>query len=187
MVAAACSSGASDDSDADPADGSSSPTPTSLRVIQGTADWPTDWSKHSIDLDELLVGLPGRLDSRDGIPPIDGPTFETVEGASEWLVDREPVILLELGGSARAYPLQILISHEIVNDEFGGVPVAITYCPLCNSAIGFDRRVDGETLRFGVSGLLRNSDLVMWDDATTSLWQQINGEAIVGEHTGTQL
>ncbi|MFQ5473355.1 MAG: DUF3179 domain-containing protein [Dehalococcoidia bacterium] len=189
MVAAACASGSGDDSNADPTDSSSAPTPTSIseRVIPGTTDWPTDWSNRSIDLDELLVGLPGRSDSRDGIRPIDNPVFETVEGASDWLVDREPVILLELDGTARAYPLQILISHEIVNDEFNGVPVAITYCPLCNSAVGFDRRVDGQTLRFGVSGLLRFSDLVMWDDATTSLWQQITGEAIVGEHTGNQL
>jgi hypothetical protein len=187
MVAAACSSGNGEGLDDDPIDGSSTPSSLGERVIQGTTDWPTDWSQRSIDLDELLVGLPGRVDSRDGIRPIDDPAFETVDGASEWLVDREPIILLEIGDSARAYPLQILISHEIVNDEFNGVPVAITYCPLCNSAVGFDRRVDGETLRFGVSGLLRNSDLVMWDDATTSLWQQISGEAIVGVHTGTQL
>ncbi len=95
--------------------------------------------------------------------------------------------LLELNGETRAYPLRILTWHEIVNDQVGGTPVAVTYCPLCNSAVGFDRRVDGQTLRFGVSGLLRNSDLVMWDRETESLWQQITGEAIVGELTGTQL
>jgi len=156
-------------------------------LIPGTTDWPTDWSNSSIDLDELLVGLPGRVDSRDGIRPIDNPVFETVADASDWLIDREPIIMLKVDGQARAYPLQILISHEIVNDEFNGVPVAITYCPLCNSAVGFDRRVDGKTLRFGVSGLLRNSDLVMWDDDTTSLWQQISGEGIVGVHNGVQL
>jgi hypothetical protein len=189
FVAAACATGDGEEAGGDPTDDDPAPTPTSIgeRLIPGTTDWPTDWSKRSIDLDELLVGLPGRSDSRDGIRPIDNPRFETVEGASDWLVDREPVILLELDEGARAYPLQILTSHEIVNDEFNGTPIAITYCPLCNSAVGFDRRVDGQTLRFGVSGLLRNSDLVMWDDATVSLWQQISGEGIVGEHTGIQL
>ncbi len=189
ILVGACSTSGEEDAGGDPSDDGSPPTPTGIgeRVIPGTSDWPTDWSNRSIDLDELLVGLPGRVDSRDGIRPIDNPVFETVEGASGWLVDREPILLLELDGRARAYPLQILISHEIVNDEFGGTPIAITYCPLCNSAVGFDRRVDGQTLRFGVSGLLRKSDLVMWDDATTSLWQQITGEAIVGVHTGTQL
>lgn len=150
-------------------------------------DWPTDWSKRSIDLNELLVGIRGVSDSRDAIPPIDDPRFESVAEADEWLEDREPVALLELNGEARAYPLRILTWHEIVNDVVAGTPVAVTFCPLCNSAVGFDRTVDGRVLRFGVSGLLRKSDLVMWDDATVSLWQQITGEAIVGEMTGTQL
>ena len=86
------------------------------------------------------------------------------------------------------FPIRILISHEIVNDQRGDVPFSLTYyCPLCNTAAAFDRRVDGEVLRFGVSGLLRNSDLVMWDDSTVSLWQQITGEGIVGTHAGKQL
>ena len=189
LLVAACSTTNGEDADGDPNDDGSDPTPTRIaeRLIPGTTDWPTDWSNSSIDLDELLVGLPGRVDSRDGIRPIDNPVFETVADASDWLIDREPIIMLKVDGQARAYPLQILISHEIVNDEFNGVPVAITYCPLCNSAVGFDRRVDGKTLRFGVSGLLRNSDLVMWDDDTTSLWQQISGEGIVGVHNGVQL
>ncbi len=151
------------------------------------ATWETDWARRSIDLSELVVGLPGRIDSRDGIPPIDKPTFEAVAAASQWLEDREPIVLLEIAGAARAYPLRILTQHEIVNDQLSNVPVAITYCPLCNSAVAFDRRVNGKTLRFGVSGLLRHSDLVMWDDASVSLWQQITGEALVGELTGTQL
>lgn len=185
LLVSACTSGTETEPSASPEE-SSSPEPT-LRVIQGTRDWPTDWTKSSIDLGELTVGLPGLSDMRDGIRPIDEPVFETVESASEWITEREPVVMLELGGVARAYPLGLLISREIVNDEVAGTPIAITYCPLCNSAVGFDRRVDGQTLRFGVSGLLRNSDLVMWDDATTSLWQQITGEAIVGEYTGEQL
>jgi hypothetical protein len=150
------------------------------------ADWNTDWSKKTISLSELIVGI-ARPDPRDIIPPIDEPQFETVEEASQWLVNREPVVLLELGGTARAYPLRILTSHEVVNDEMEGRSVVVTYCPLCNSAVTFDREVDGQVLRFGVSGLLRNSDLVMWDRQTESLWQQITGEGIVGELAGTML
>ncbi len=101
--------------------------------------------------------------------------------------DDDPVIALEIDGDARAYPLAILIQHEIVNDEVGGVPVTVTYCPLCNSAIVFDRRVDGRVLDFGTSGMVRHSDLVMWDRQTESWWQQITGEAIVGELTGSRL
>lgn len=184
LAAAACSASDSDPSST-PAE--SDLSPTTVRAIPGTSGWSTDWANSSVDLGELTPGLPGLDDMRDGIPPVDDPAFETNESASDWLEDREPVILLELEGLARAYPLGLLISHEIVNDELAGTPVAITYCPLCNSAVGFDRRVDGQTLRFGVSGLLRNSDLVMWDDASNSLWQQITGEAIVGEFTGAQL
>lgn len=133
--------------------------------------------------DEIISGgVP-----RDGIPPIDNPTFESIEAASGWLQPQSPVIAFELNEVARAYPLAILTRHEIVNDVIGEVPVAITFCPLCNSAIAFDRRVDGETLRFGVSGLLRHSDLIMWDDLTQSWWQQFTGTGIVGTYTDVQL
>ena len=152
---------------------------------QVSEPWPTDWTRRTIELDELQVGLP-RLDPRDGIPPIDRPLFEPLADAT-WLGDAEPGALVRLEGEVRFYPLSILTRHEIVNDRFGDVPVAVTFCPLCNTALAFDRRVDGEVLRFGVSGLLRNSDLVMWDDTTTSLWQQITGEALVGTHAGTRL
>lgn len=148
--------------------------------------WPTDWSRRTIDLDELLPGLRGE-DPRDGIPPIDRPTFENVGQAAEWLADNEPGALVRLNGEARFYPLSIMTAHEIVNDRFGDVPIAVTFCPLCNTAIAYDRRVDGEVLRFGVSGLLRKSDLVMWDDATTSLWQQISGNGVIGTYAGTEL
>jgi hypothetical protein len=98
------------------------------------------------------------------------------------------VIAFELNGEARAYPLQILIWHEIVDDTVSGVPVAITFCPLCNTAIAFDRRVDGQALRFGTTGNLRRSDLVMWsDDPGETWWQQITGEALVGDLVGHQL
>jgi len=133
--------------------------------------------------DEIISGgVP-----RDGIPPIDNPEFISIAEASDELAAQSPVIAVEVDGIARAYPLEIMIRHEIVNDQIGDVPVAVTFCPLCNSGLVFDRRVDGETLRFGVSGLLRNSDLIMWDDKTQSWWQQLLGVGIVGQHTGTQL
>ena len=101
--------------------------------------------------------------------------------------ETEPVIGLVVNGDARAYPLKILIWHEIVNDTVGGVPVTVTYCPLCNSAIVFERTVDGRVLDFGTTGKLRNSDLVMYDRQTESWWQQFSGTAIVGAMTGTKL
>jgi hypothetical protein len=147
-------------------------------------EWPnTDFSKVSIDPDEVISGGPGK----DGIPSIDDPQFVSTQEAAEFLDEREPVIALEIGGEARAYPLQILIWHEIVNDTVGGRPVAVTYCPLCNSAIAFDRELDGTVYEFGVSGLLRSSDLVMYDRQTESWWQQFTGEAIVGALTGAKL
>lgn len=124
---------------------------------------------------------------RDGIPPIDDPAFDDFALADTWLQAASPVIALEIDGIARAYPLAILTRHEIANDILGETPVAVTFCPLCNSAVVFDRRVNGEALRFGVSGLLRNSDLIMWDDRSQSLWQQLTGEGIVGAHTGALL
>lgn len=144
----------------------------------------TDFCKYEEGVyDEIISGgVP-----RDGIPPIDNPQVESIDAASQWLQPQSPVIAFQLDGIARAYPLAILTRHEIVNDIIGDTPIAVTFCPLCNSAIVFDRRVDGQTLRFGVSGLLRNSDLIMWDDLTQSWWQQFTGEAIVGEHTGKQL
>jgi hypothetical protein len=134
---------------------------------------------------EIISGGVGR----DGIPPIDNPTFESIADADAWLAPQSPVIAIanDDGEEARAYPLSILTRHEIVNDMWDGMPIAVTFCPLCNSAIVFDRTLDGEVLRLGVSGLLRNSDLIMWDDVTQSWWQQFTGEGIVGEYTGQQL
>lgn len=147
--------------------------------------WPTDWTRRTVELDELLRGL-GGADPRDLIPPIDIPRFERVP-VVEWLAPNEPGVVFTVGGDARFYPLSVLTRHEIVNDRVGGTPVAVTYCPLCNTAVVFDRRVAGDELRLGVSGLLRNSDLVMWDNDTTSLWQQVTGEAIVGAFAGERL
>ena len=148
-----------------------------------TRGWETDFSRHTVPYSEILSGGP----PRDGIPPIDDPKFTTFQDANAWLGEQEPVIAFELNGDAKAYPLQILTWHEIVNDEVGGVPVAVTFCPLCNSAIVFDRRLDGVVYDFGTSGKLRNSDLIMWDRQTESWWQQFTGEAIVGELTGKKL
>jgi hypothetical protein len=153
------------------------------RLKSVTASWNTNWNRHSIEYSELLSGGP----PRDGIPPIDDPSFVSLEEAADWLADNEPVIALEIEGDARAYPLQILIWHEIVNDVVGEVPVSVTFCPLCNAAITFDRRLGDRVYDFGTSGLLRNSDLVMYDRTTESLWQQLTGEAIVGDLTGQRL
>jgi hypothetical protein len=162
--------------DAGPGLGEASPPP-GLR-----AGWRTDFSKSSVSFDEFMSGGPGK----DGIPAVDNPRF--VDAADvDFLEDREPVIELVVEGNARAYPIQILIWHEIVNDVVGGVPVAVTFCPLCNTAIAFDRRVDEQTLDFGTTGNLRNSDLVMYDRQTESWWQQFGGEAVVGEFTGSEL
>jgi hypothetical protein len=124
---------------------------------------------------------------RDAIPSIDEPRFITPEDAEPWLAGREPVIALEVAGDARAYPVQILTRHEIVNDLVGGQPVAVTYCPLCNSAVAFRRQVDGRVLEFGVSGKLHRSALVMYDRQTESLWTHFDGVAVQGPLTGTRL
>ncbi len=156
-------------------------------ALERYVDWPTDWTRRTVeDWNEFGAGLQA-TDPRDGIPPIDTPVFESPALASQWLGSREPGALVQLNGEARFYPLSIMTRHEIVNDAFGDIPVAVTFCPLCNTAIAFDRRVNGEVLRLGVSGLLRNSDLVMWDDKTTSLWQQITGDGVIGTYAGAQL
>jgi hypothetical protein len=147
-----------------------------------TAGWDTDFEKTAVPLTEFRSGGPGK----DGIPAVDDPQVAPVAEV-DFLEAREPVVAVELEGAARAYPIQILIWHEIVNDELGGVPVAVTFCPLCNTAIAFDRRLDGRTLDFGTTGNLRNSDLVMYDRQTQSWWQQFGGDALVGELTGAKL
>ena len=148
-----------------------------------TSGWKTDFTKRSVEFSEISSGGP----PRDGIPPLDQPVFTTFDDADDWLDSKEPVIALEIDGDARAYPLQIMTWHEIVNDQVGGVPVSVTFCPLCNSAITFDRRLDGVVHDFGTSGNLRNSDLIMWDRQTETWWQQLTGEGIVGELTGKRL
>ncbi len=145
--------------------------------------WKTDFSLHCVPLSEIRSGGP----PRDAIPPLDRPQFYAPELADKWLQPQEPVIAVSEGGEARAYPLQILIWHEIANDTIGGRPITVTFCPLCNTSLVFDRRVEGRELTFGTSGNLRYSDLVMWDRQTESWWQQATGEAIVGALTGKRL
>ena len=161
-----------------------SPSPDLPANLQfSTFGWKTDFSKHSVPFDEISSGGPGK----DGIPSIDKPVFITPEEATLDVGDHEPVVAVEINGEAKAYPINILVWHEIVNDTIGGVPVTVTFCPLCNTAIAFDRRLNGTVYDFGVSGNLRYSDLIMYDRQTESWWQQITGTAIVGELTGKRL
>lgn len=147
------------------------------------AEWPlTDFSRSAVDFGEIRSGGP----PKDGIPPIDRPQFAPVGAITDLAAD-EPVIGIHLDGVWKAYPLRILMWHEIVNDRLADVPIAVTFCPLCNAAIVFDRRLDGQVLDFGTTGKLRHSDLVMWDRQTESWWQQFLGEGIVGTMTGKRL
>lgn len=147
-------------------------------------EWPhTDFSQATVDLNEITSGGP----PKDGIPAIDNPEFVSPQKADDWLDPHEPVIVVQRQGEARAYPLQILIYHEIVNDVFRGLPITVTFCPLCNASVVFDRRVGGEMLDFGTTGKLRKSDLVMYDRQTESWWQQFTGTGIVGKYAGMRL
>lgn len=148
-----------------------------------TSEFSTDFSKHTVSYSEILSGGP----PKDGIPAIDEPVFVDVAEADSWLEPVEPVILVEVGNEARAYPLQILIWHEIVNDTLGSLPLALTFCPLCNTAIAFERTFEGQVLDFGTTGRLRYSNLIMYDRQTETWWQQANGEAIAGQYAGLQL
>ena len=159
-------------------------TQRATRVITGGAGFDFDENTPGYEnYTKLLQGCP----FKDCIPSIDNPVFESVSNADNWLNDDNVVFALDYKGEARAYPQRILNSHEIVNDVVADDPILISFCPLCGSALAFDRKVDGQTSEFGVSGKLLNNDLIMYDRQTESLWEQITGEAIVGEQFGKRL
>jgi len=152
-------------------------------VTFNTRGWATDFSISAIPFNEVLSGgVP-----KDGIPALNNPRFESIADARTWLGDQSPVIALEIDGVARAYPLAVLTWHEIVNDELNGTPVAVTFCPLCHTALVYDRTLDDTIHDFGVSGNLRFSDMIMYDRQTETWWQQATGKGIVGSLVGTKL
>jgi hypothetical protein len=201
LAVSACAGAAGDDGASPTAAGV--PSPAAARtcipadeVGPVVEDAPTDpdatfpWERDDptvlagFDAAEIVSGGP----PPDGILPIDEPCFDTVPAADEWLQDQSPVLVVEVGGDRRAYPLAILTQHEIVNDVVGGEPLVVTYCPLCNSAITLRRTVDGRVLDFGTSGRLYRSNLVMYDRQTRTLWTQFTGQAVVGgDLVGTEL
>ena len=143
----------------------------------------TDFSRHTVPYSEILSGGP----PKDGIPAVDSPQYLSIADADGWLEPREPVAVIEAGGLVRAYPIQVLTWHEIVNDQLGDQPVTVTFCPLCNTAIAFDRRFDDQVLDFGTTGRLYYSNLIMYDRQTETWWQQATGEGIAGTYAGSRL
>ena len=154
---------------------------------QSLADWAREFPKGDFAVTEIPfreIEFDGN--TRDSIPPIDDPQYIPVADADQY-GEFEPVITVNINGDARAYPLQIMLWHEIVNDVIGGEPLLVSYCPLCNSGVVFDRRVDGQLLDFGNTGRIRHLDMVMYDRQTESWWQQFTGGAIIGELTGLKM
>ncbi len=155
----------------------------------------SDGTKYIVPQSEIVSGGPskGGIGVDGGIPALaeENIKFVSVEEADKWIEDNELVLAIEHNGEKRVYPLQILVWHEIVNDKINDEPILVTYCPLCGSGIAYERRIeiDGEGIetRFGTSGKLYNSNLVMYDEETETYWQQIDGKAIVGELTGQEL
>lgn len=148
----------------------------------GFDGWKTNFNRCTVWLDELGQSVP-----RDTILAISDPSFTSISNLTVEIDPREPVIVVEVNGDARACPLDILLQHEIVNDDIGGVPIVVTFCPLCNSAVAFERTVSGTLREFGISGFLRKSDLVMYDNVSETMWQQVTGEGLVGDDAGTVL
>jgi hypothetical protein len=146
--------------------------------------------KYIVDPSKIRSGGPpkGGIGVDKGIPALDERNIKyvSVSDADSWIDDDELVLVLEHNGVKRVYPLQIMVWHEIANDVVGGDPIAVTYCPLCGSGIAYFRVIDGEPVKLGTSGKLFNSNLVMYDDKTDTYWQQIDGNAIVGELTGME-
>ena len=141
-----------------------------------------DLSRHNIPLDQIVSGGPGK----DGIPAILKPVFIPASEAT-FLTEEDRVLGISRGKEVKAYPVKILNWHEIVNDLVDGSSVVVTYCPLCGTGIAFEGNVGGRSYTFGISGLLYQSDLLMYDHQTQSLWSQIAMEAVAGPMTGTRL
>jgi hypothetical protein len=202
LIVSACGGGDAIEGDADSATVEASTTtlaPAEPTTTQAPVDLAEDgFPEGPSALDDMesaafpppLVDTSGIISGGpppDGIPPIDEPQFIDVSAADEWISDEEPVVVIDVNGDVRAYPVQVMIWHEIVNDVVGGVPVAVTYCPLCNSAISYVRTIEGQETTFGTSGRLYASALVMYDRATESLWTHFDGRAVVGVLTGHRL
>ena len=135
-----------------------------------------------IPVDQIFSGGPGK----DGIPAIDRPKFVSADKA-DFLDDQSRVLGIHYKGVTKAYPINILNWHEIVNDEFNGESVVVTFCPLCGSGMAFLSTINGKALTFGVSGLLYNSDVLLYDRQTLSLWSQLMTQAISGSYKGQSL
>ncbi len=202
LAAAACT-GATPTASPDDAPGLTTPTPAPTRepvVPDLDAVPPVDTTARVVALDDVVfdtfdgafVSLSRAEPStirrlRDAIRPIYNPEYERAGEAGEWLADDDRVIGVAAGGGAFAYPVKTLVFREIVNEELDGVPVAVTFCPLCVSGVVFDRRVDGRTLLFGNTSALYDNDMVMYDHQTGSYWHQVSGRAIVGELSGASM
>ncbi|MHC4415550.1 MAG: DUF3179 domain-containing protein [Planctomycetota bacterium] len=160
------------------------PDPGAARKARGRAAVNAQFNLDDliIPAEQILFGGP----PKDGIPALTEPETVPIEQA-DYLRDDDRVIGVEVGGEARAYPLRVLIWHEAVNDRLGGVPIAVIYCPLCVSVSVVDRRLEGETREFGISGLLHNSNVLLYDRADDSLWTQLGFTAISGPNAGRTL
>ena len=145
-------------------------------------DWLTNFGIRIVKFEEFDPRL-----LRDAIIPLSDGDYLSIAEADAIYGDGAPMQHIDVNGDARAFPVEIMLWHEVLNDVVGGVPVLVTYCPLCNTAIAFDRRVGGTTLTFGTSGILRHSDLVMYDHQTESVWQQVGGKALIGDMVGATL
>ena len=157
-------------------------TPQIIQQLIAADVWRTNFNERAVNLQDIVNGGPGK----DGIPAIRMPQFVPIHQAKD-IGAYEPLVTVALNGEIHAYPLRILIWHELVNDVVGDVPILVSYCPLCNSAIVFDRRTNTETLEFGVTGMLHKSNLLMYDQQSHSWWQQFTGKAVVGAQTHNQL
>ncbi len=153
--------------------------PAEWREAQG---WRTDWSNYIVHPDSLTL-----LGDRKSIPSLDNPKFETIESAGRWLNDREPVAVVSIRGDVRAYPVQIMMSHDIANDVVGGQPIVVTFCILCGSSMAFDRQFDDQVLEFSFAGAVHNANLVIYDHQTETLWGQVVGQGLIGKYAGERL